>query len=118
MNLIGEEDSGPQFFSPGRIQRARDLQNEKEAHAQAERERIAKKKVQVVVNKAQNEAAKAEQTLQAEARHQLITEEKLRKAECYGGPHNAITPDVIRLRGWPCVTFRCYGALNAKKPAT
>ena len=52
MNLVGEEDSGPQFFSPGRIQRARDLQNEKEAHAQAERERIAEKKVKAAVNKA------------------------------------------------------------------
>ena len=82
LNLVGE-DSEPQFFSPGCIQQAWDLpsQNEKEAHAQAERERIAKKKVQVVVNKAQNEAAKAEQTLQAEARRQLVTEEKLRKAE-------------------------------------
>ena len=31
LNLVGEEDSGPQFFSPGCIQRARDLQEEKEA---------------------------------------------------------------------------------------
>ena len=36
--------------------------SKKEAHAQAERERIAEKKVQAVVNKAQKEVAKAEQT--------------------------------------------------------
>ena len=81
MNLVGEEDSGPQFFSPGRIQRARDLQEEKEAQERANRERIAAKKVQAAVNKAQNEAAKAERALQAKARRQLATEEKLRKAE-------------------------------------
>ena len=81
MNLVGEEDSGPQFFSPGRIQRAQDLQNEKEAHAQAEGERIAEKKVQAVINKAQKEAAKAERALQAEARRQLVAEEKVRKTE-------------------------------------
>ena len=76
MNLVGEEDSEPQFFSPECIQRVRDLQNEKEAHAQAERERIAEKKVQAAINKAQKEAAKAERALQAEARRQLVAEEK------------------------------------------
>ena len=79
MNLVGEEDSEPQFFSPERIQHVQDLQNEKEAHAQAERERIAEKKVQAAINKAQKEAAKAERALQAEARRQLVAEEKVRK---------------------------------------
>ena len=69
------------IFSPGRIQRARDLQEEKEAQERANRERIAAKKVQAAVNKAQNEAAKAERALQAKTRRQLATEEKLRKAE-------------------------------------
>src|SRR5947209_14936888 len=69
------------IFSPGRIQRARDLQEEKEAQERANRERIAAKKVQAAVNKAQNEAAKAERALQAEARRKRAAEEKLRKAE-------------------------------------
>src|SRR6266480_2518895 len=81
MNLVGEEDSEPQFFNPRYIQHAWDLQNEKETHTQAERERIAKKKIQVVINKAQKEAAKAEQALQAEAHYQHAAEEKVRKAE-------------------------------------
>src|SRR5947207_15911046 len=89
MNLVGEEDSEPQFFSPGCIQHARDLQNEKEAHAQAERERIAEKKVQATINKAQKEAAKAERALQAEARREHAAEEKGRKAEDKAGKQAA-----------------------------
>ena len=29
-------------------------------------------------------------------------------------PHQKL----YRTRGWPCDTYRCYGALNARKPAT
>jgi hypothetical protein len=31
LNLVGEEDSGPQFYSLGRIRHAQDFQGEKEA---------------------------------------------------------------------------------------
>jgi hypothetical protein len=79
LNLLGEEDVGPQFFSPERIKRAQQFQDEKQALEQAEKDRIAEKKVQAAVKKAYNNALKADQALQAEARCQHNLEVKARK---------------------------------------
>jgi hypothetical protein len=38
LNLLGEEDGGPQFFSPSRVLRAKTYSGEKEAQEQAERD--------------------------------------------------------------------------------
>src|SRR4051812_3596201 len=81
LNLVGEESTGPQFFSPGRIQRAREVQSEKKAIEQAKKERITEKRVQAAINKAYKDAKKAERTLQAEARRQYAAKEKARKIE-------------------------------------
>jgi hypothetical protein len=43
--LVGEEDSGPQSYSPKCIRRAKAVQAEIEAKEQANRQRIADKKV-------------------------------------------------------------------------
>jgi hypothetical protein len=81
LNLLGEEDCGPQFFSPRRIQAARLYRDAKEAIREADRQRITNKKSQAAANKVQKEAAKAERALQVEARRQHAQEEKVRKAE-------------------------------------
>ena len=58
VNLIGEEDSGPQSYSPKCIRRAKAVQAEIEAKEQANSQRIADKKVQAAVNKVCKEAIK------------------------------------------------------------
>jgi len=44
LNLVGEDDIGPQFYSPCRVRRALAFQDEKEAEEQADQDRIANKK--------------------------------------------------------------------------
>ena len=80
LNLVGEDDIGPQFYSPDRVRRALVFQGEKEANEQADQDRIASKKAQSTANKVQKEADKAARALQAVARRQHAQEEKDRKA--------------------------------------
>jgi hypothetical protein len=80
LNLVSEDSNGPQFYSPSRINRALEYQANLTAQAEADKARVAEKKVQAAVNKARKEAEKAERALQAEARRQLAAEEKARKA--------------------------------------
>ena len=81
LNLVGEEDNGPQFFSPERIARARAVQDEHLAAEQANRQRINANKTRAIANKVRKEAEKAERALQAVARRQHAQEERVRKEE-------------------------------------
>ena len=56
LNLIGENSSGPQFFSPNRIQLARDYQDQKDLIEAQRQQDIADKKDQSALKKAQKEA--------------------------------------------------------------
>jgi hypothetical protein len=94
LNLAGEEDSGPQFFSPGRIQAAREFQALKEDERDAGKAEKALKKVEAEVLRQQKElekvdrakkrkerkeanlAAKAQDRAQKQAQRQLKQEEK------------------------------------------
>jgi hypothetical protein len=94
LNLVGEEDSGPQFFSPGRIQAAREFQALKEDEREAEKAEKALKKAEAEVLRQQKElekvdrakkrkerkeanlAAKAQDKAQKQAQKQLKQEEK------------------------------------------
>jgi hypothetical protein len=67
LNLVREDDIGPQFYSPDRVRRALAFQNEKEANKQADRDRITSKKAQSAANKVQKEADKAARALQTAA---------------------------------------------------
>jgi hypothetical protein len=80
LNLVGEDDIGPQFYSPCRVRRALEFQSEKEAEEQANRDRIADKKAQSARNKAQREAEKVARVLQTTARRKQAQEERDRKA--------------------------------------
>ena len=80
LNLVREDDIGPQFYSPCRVRRALAFQDEKEAKEQANRDRIATKKAQSASNKVRKEAEKAARVLQTIARRQHAQEEKDRKA--------------------------------------
>jgi hypothetical protein len=80
LNLLGEEASGPQFFSPSRVQAARDHQATKEAEKQQELDAKAEKKAKAEANKLQKEKEKAQRAIERAERQQLAAEEKTRKA--------------------------------------
>jgi hypothetical protein len=79
LNLLGEEDSGPQFFSPARIQAAREFQAQKEATEEENKARIASKKALALVVKEKAEATKKERALQRAIRQETAAVEKARK---------------------------------------
>lgn len=80
LNLLGEEASGAQFFSPARVAAARAFQAQKEADKQLEIESKTKKKAQATTMKVRKEKEKAERAVKASEKKQLAVEEKLRKA--------------------------------------
>jgi alanyl-tRNA synthetase len=80
LNLLGEEVSGPQFFSPSRVQAARDYQAIKEAEKQLELDAKAEKKVKTEAIRLQKEKEKAQRAIERVERQHLAAEEKARKA--------------------------------------
>jgi hypothetical protein len=77
LNLIGENSSGPQFFSPHRIQLARDYQDQKDLTEAQRQQEIAHKKNQSALKKAQKEADK----VQRKINHDIATKAKAEKAK-------------------------------------
>ena len=63
LNLLGENGVGPQFFSPSRIQLARDYQNQKDLIEAQRQQEIADKKDQSALKKAQKEADKIQRAI-------------------------------------------------------
>jgi hypothetical protein len=76
LNLIGENDSGPQFFSPARIQAARAFQAQKVDAETARKKQIADKKAATTVVKQQKEADKAARAVQRDLNRQFMIEVK------------------------------------------
>ena len=60
LNLLGEEAGGPVFFSPSKVQKVREIQQQKEADKQLKRDHQAEKKIQQAANRAEKEQEKAE----------------------------------------------------------
>jgi hypothetical protein len=58
LNLLGEEDSGLQFFSPGRIQAARERQEAKKAEEAQRQLDIDARKALAAANKQRKEMEK------------------------------------------------------------
>ena len=78
MNLVGEDDGGPQFFSPARVQAARDHQKSKETEEALRQQSIADKKATAQVRKIEKEQATARrQTQQANARDDKAAEKQI-----------------------------------------
>ena len=74
LNLLGEEDSGPQFFSPARVQAAKDWQAVKDAKETSRQQGIVDKKALTATKKQQKE-------LDRIARAQLLAERRQQVAE-------------------------------------
>ena len=82
LNLLGEEDSGPQLFSPSRVQAAKAFQAQKEAVEEEKKTAVAEKKAQAVANKLQKEKDKQEKALRrAIQRQQTQAVKEQKKAE-------------------------------------
>jgi len=83
LNVLGEEDHGPQFFSPTTIKRAKGVQAAKAAEVEVEKARIASNKITNAAKKARSDAEKAEKALQRQlakdAKAQIIAEKKAEK---------------------------------------
>jgi hypothetical protein len=80
LNLVGEEGGGAQFFSPARVQAARDYQATKEEEKLRQRSEIADKKAKALAAKQEKELQKAQRALQREEKRRIALEEKAQKA--------------------------------------
>ena len=58
LNLLGEEDSGPQFFSPGRVRAAREQQEAKKVEEAQRQQDINTRKALAAANKQRKEIEK------------------------------------------------------------
>ena len=79
LNLLGEDDSGPQFFSPGRVQSARDYQDQKDMNEIRRQQEIADKKATAAIKKTQKEADKTQRAFLTLQRRQAVAEAKVQK---------------------------------------
>ena len=77
---MGEEDTGPTFWSPAKVCRALTYQGQKEAEEQQEKDRIAANKVTAAANKVRKEQEKAERALRTAERRHLAAEKKIQHA--------------------------------------
>jgi hypothetical protein len=79
MNLLDEEDSGPQLFSPAQVARARAILAAKENAEQQRRKEIESRKAQAVVIREQKAREKEERMAARAAAQQLARDEKARR---------------------------------------
>ena len=79
MNLLGEEDVGPQFFSPSRILAARAFQAAKRAKEEQEKLEKLSRKAEAAAIRQQRDLEKQERALQRQISRQLALEGKAQK---------------------------------------
>ena len=80
LNLLGKEDSGPQFFSPGRVQAARAYQASKDEEKSRKQEDMAEKRAQTVANKTLKDKEKQKRALIAAKKRQFNEERREARA--------------------------------------
>ena len=80
LNLLGEESSGPQLFSPSRVLAAKAYQAQKEAAEEQKRLEAAEKRAQGAEKRLQKEKEREEKALQRATRKQeaLVAKEEKR----------------------------------------
>lgn len=77
LNLMGEEDNGPMFWSSAKVCQALAFQGQKQAEEQQEKDRIAVNKATAAANKLRKEQEKAKRSLQAAEHRQVAAEKKI-----------------------------------------
>ena len=80
LNLLGEEDSGAQFFSPTRIQAAREYQVIKEEDELIKKQGISERKARAAAKKKQKEEDKEKRAAATAERRRIVEETKAAKA--------------------------------------
>jgi hypothetical protein len=80
LNLLGEESSRLQFYSPATVRCAKAYASEKEAGEQQERDRFAAKKALAATNKLRKAQEKTKRALQVIERRRIAVEKKLQHA--------------------------------------
>ena len=80
LNLLGEDDSGAQFFSPIRVQAAREYQAIKEEDELIKRQGITERKAQAAAKKKQKEEDKEKRAAAAAERRRIAEDTKAAKA--------------------------------------
>jgi hypothetical protein len=80
LNLLGNDDSGPQFFGPDEIEAARVRMREKEEEEAREQQRLADKRDEQAAKKVQKEEEKAKRVEAAAKRKEEAAEARLQKA--------------------------------------
>ena len=80
LNLVREDDNGPQFYSPTRVLRAKEFASKKDVEEQENRDRIDQNKATALAKRLQKEKDVAARALQASIRKQEVARLKLQKA--------------------------------------
>lgn len=80
LNLMGDVDTGPTFWSPTKVVRALAYQGRKEVEEQHERDRIAGNKATAAANKLRKAQERIERSLQVIERRRIAAEKKLQHA--------------------------------------
>lgn len=80
LNLLNEEGSGPQIFSPRRVQQAKANADQKEQEEVQRQQNIINRRAAAANKKAQREAEKLQRTIQATYRREVAAEVRAQKA--------------------------------------
>ena len=79
LNLLDEQNSGPQFFSSGRVQAVRVYQAAKDEEKSRKQEDIAEKRAQIIANRTLKDKEKQERVLIAAKKRQFNAERRKAK---------------------------------------
>ena len=82
LNLVGAEESGPQFFSPGKVQAAKEYQEAKKQEEEQRKQEIANQKVLAAAKRAEKQKKKVERAaIMAEKRKVAAEVRAIKEAE-------------------------------------
>ena len=89
LNLLGEEDDGPQLFSPSRVQAARDFAHYKEVEKEQQKRDVEEKKKEQQKKKAQ-EVIEKKARADARSALRIVRQEKVLKKMELAAPKKQI----------------------------
>jgi hypothetical protein len=114
LNLLGESDVGPQFFSPTRIQADREFQAAKIDAEHIRKQAIADKKAASIVLKEQRTADKAARIIQRQLQRQHVAELKAQKVAEQAAIRAAIV--VAKEQDLPLIQVSNFSSNRPKTP--
>ena len=79
LNLVGEKESGPQFFSPGKVQAARDYRAAKDQDEEQRKQDIVEREALAATRKIQKEKERVERAIVTAEKRKLAAEVRVLK---------------------------------------